>query len=69
MGVLIKDVDEHEKEQVIQTLVFCPELKLLITASENLIKIWKLTRGFNWNKKPPQILTGHKSIVNCLSYL
>jgi len=69
MVVLIKDLDEPEEERVIQTLVFCSELKLLITASENLIKIWKLTKGFNWNRKPPQILTGHKSIVNCLSYL
>ena len=68
MVVLIKDSDES-KDRVFETLVFCSELRILITASENLIKIWKLTKGFNWNKKPPQILTGHKSIVNCLSYL
>lgn len=69
MVILLKNQEENGKSNSFNSLVFCPILNLLITSSENLIKIWKLDKKGRWNRKSPQVLQGHKFRINFLSCL
>ncbi len=67
MAILIENLEGNEETQTIHSLIPCPELNLLITASGNQMKIWKLTKRGKWDGKPPQVIKGHKFPINCMS--
>ncbi|MHA1556814.1 MAG: hypothetical protein ACTSPM_07755 [Candidatus Heimdallarchaeota archaeon] len=66
---MIDNLEENEEKQAIYSLTQCSELNLLISASGNLMKIWKLNKNGKWDGKPPQVLKGHEFPINCMSCL